>query len=74
MARSIDSNIEGIPGDAAVRTRLCAAPPASTRDTRIWLATDRVLRRFSVGWQWLTGVSLAARASQATVPGTMSAP
>jgi hypothetical protein len=74
MARSIDSNIEGIPGDAAVRTRPRAAPPTSTRDTRNWLATDSVLRRLRAGWQWLTGVSLAARAPQATVPGAMSAP
>jgi hypothetical protein len=37
-------------------------------------AAGSVLRRFSAGWQCLTGVSLAARVSQATVPDTMSAP
>jgi hypothetical protein len=31
-------------------------------------AAGNVLGRFSVGWQLLTGVSLAARAAQATVP------
>jgi len=32
------------------------------------MAADTVLKPFSAGWQWLTGVSLAARASQGTDP------
>jgi hypothetical protein len=37
-------------------------------------AADSALSRFGAGWQWLTGVSLAARAPQVTVLVTMSVP